>query len=202
MTKSKVMPIAKLIGAPLIRLAFTYIFPINNPACPECYTIELRVPPYSYTCKASFLHRQVRSNAHHFPSLCLSLSIFQQVFIYKALHIFYKGIAFFCQGVTKKRVCNTYLKQMQPVFKAGVTYPLSIHKLLVQKAIPYLENFILKKYVMLSSNAVFAFSQQRCCIPFLVQIFELRRHYLIAKNALHFLKKSAFDWHLKSVSLS
>ena len=43
MTKSKVMPTAKLIGAPLSRLAFTYIFPINNPACPECYTIGLRV---------------------------------------------------------------------------------------------------------------------------------------------------------------
>ena len=43
MTKSKVMPTAKLIGAPLSRLAFTYIFPINNPACPECYTIGVRV---------------------------------------------------------------------------------------------------------------------------------------------------------------
>ena len=30
-------------------------------------------PPYSYTCKASFLHRRVRSNAHLFPRLCLPL---------------------------------------------------------------------------------------------------------------------------------
>ena len=44
---------------------------------------------------------------------------------------------------------------------------------------------------MLSSNAGFAFSQQRCCIPFLVQIFELRRHYLISKNALHFYQPQA-----------
>ena len=43
MRKSKVMLTAILRGTPLSRLAFTYIFPINNPACPECYTIGLRV---------------------------------------------------------------------------------------------------------------------------------------------------------------
>ena len=49
MTKSKVMPTAKLIGAPLIRLAFTYIFPINNPDHPECYTIGLEVDRLTLT---------------------------------------------------------------------------------------------------------------------------------------------------------
>ena len=45
---------------------------------------------------------------------------------------------------------------------------------------------------MPSSNAVFAISQQRCCIPFIVQIFVLRRHY----RCFHSPKfLSSYPWH-------
>ena len=106
MTKSKVMPTAKLIGAPLSRLAFTFIFPINNHACPECYTIGLRVdcltlihvrPP---SCIGE--SDQMPTCFQAFAYLYLLPTIFL-VGIYKALHIFYKGIAFFCKGVTIKK---------------------------------------------------------------------------------------------------
>ena len=103
MTKSKVMPTAKLIGAPLSRLAFTYIFPINNPACPECYTIGLRVDRLTLTHvrPLSYIGESDQMPTC-FPGFAYPLSI-PTVGIYKALHIFYKGIALFCKGVTIKK---------------------------------------------------------------------------------------------------
>ena len=85
MTKSKVMPTAMLRGAPLCRLAYTYIFPINSPACQGCYTIGLKVDCLTLS--------HVRPSAFIGESDQIS----------KALHIFYKGIAFFCKGVAIKK---------------------------------------------------------------------------------------------------
>ena len=103
MTKSKAIPTAILRGAPLSRLAFTYIFPINNPACPECYTIGLQVdcPTLTHVRPLSYIGESDQMPTC-FPGFAYPLSI-PTVGIYKALHIFYKGIAFFCKGVTIKK---------------------------------------------------------------------------------------------------
>ena len=103
MTKSKVMPTAKLIGAPRSRLAFTYIFPINNPACPECYTIGLKVGCLTPALHVRHLFAWVNQIKCPTVSQPLPTFIDFSVGIYKALHIFYKGIAFFCKGVTIKK---------------------------------------------------------------------------------------------------
>ena len=191
MTKSKVMPTAILRGAPLSRPALTYIFPINNPACPECYTIGLKVG-----CLTLSHVRPLFSmgESDQMPS-CFPVFAYLYWFFSRYL----QGFAYLLQ-----RHC--LLLQRRDHKKGYVTPTWNRCSLFSRQVLHTLCQFIsfkfrrqcliwkissLKKYVMPSSNAVFAFSQQRCCIPFLVQILELRRHYLAAKNALHFLKNKA-----------
>ena len=103
MTKSKVMPTAILRGAPLSRPALTYIFPINNPDHPECYTIGLKEGCLTLShVRPLFSIGESDQMPTCFPGFAYPLSI-PTVGIYKALHIFYKGIAFFCKGVTIKK---------------------------------------------------------------------------------------------------
>ena len=181
MTKSKVMPTAILRGAPLSRPALTYIFPINNPACPECYTIGLKVGCLTLS-HVRPLFSMGKSDQMPNPYLLQRLCLLLQRCDHK------KGYV----TPTWNR-CSLFSRQVLHTLCQFISFKFR-RQCLIWKISS------LKKYVMLSSNAVFAFSQQRCCIPFLVQIFELRRHCLIAKNFS--ATKTAFDWHLRSVSLS
>ena len=145
MTKSKVMPTAKLIGAPLSRLAFTYIFPINNPACPECYTIGLRVYRLTLT------HVRPLSCIGESDQMPTCFLAFAYLYIFFSRYL--QGFAYLLQRhCLLLQRCDQKKGYVTPVWNRCSLFSRQVlhtlwqwHKLQVQKAMPYLENFIHKK---------------------------------------------------------
>ena len=169
MTKSKVMPTAILRGSPLSKLAFTYIFPINNPACLECYTTGWKVDRLTLT--------------HVRPFSCIGESDQMPTFFpaFAYLYLFLQFFSSYLQGFACLLQRHCLLLQRCDHKKGYVTPAWNRCSLFSRQVLHTLCQFIsfkfrrqcliwkissLKKYVMPSSNAVLAFSQQRCCIPF------------------------------------